>query len=359
MMVQKEITKMTQVTKNSTKDQIYAALQDTIKQLQAAQANKVDPAGEVAAKKTAQTLEKASTTVDGSVADKIAALQKNIVTVLGGLSGQLTEEIDTFNNLQEAIKLKEAELKEVFGIETEAFALAALINTQNEQREKFAVEMDEKRAVLRADLDELNKAIQQKRIDIQNETAELKAAAQKERQRDKEQYDYDFNRDKTIAKNALADELAAERKAFDEQIEAERKRLQEEKEELVEREEEVAAREEKIDELEAKVAAIPEREAKIREEVEAQTRKDEQRVAAIKDSYAKKDAENAKAILDNKVEMLEKALVAEQLKNAELSTKLDTAYEKIQNMALASVSGAQESKAFDKVANLLSEKQGK
>lgn len=350
---------MTQVTKNSTKDQIYAALQDTIKQLQAVQAGKVDPAGEVAAKKTAQTLDKASATVEGSVADKIAALQKNIVSVLGGLSGQLTEEIETFNNLQEAIKLKEAELKEVFGIETEAFALAALINTQNDQRDKFAAEMDEKRTVARSDLDELNKQLQQKRFEIQTETAELKAAAQKERQRDKEQYDYEFNRDKTIAKNALKDELAAERKEFDEQIEAERKEFEEEKEELADREDAVTAREAKMADLEAKVAAFPDREAQIRKEVEDQTRKDEQRVAAIKDSYAKKDAENAKAILDNKVEMLEKALLAEQAKTAELSNKLDTAYEKIQNMALASVSGAQESKAFDKVAGLLSEKQGK
>ncbi|MNV39609.1 hypothetical protein D3C71_1311950 [compost metagenome] len=345
------------VNESNTKAQILEAFKKVVTQLQTANATKLDPAGEVTAKKNSQTLEKADATIEGSVADKIAALQKNIVNVLGGLAGQLNEEIDTFNNLQNAISLKESELKELFGIENEAFALAALINTQTQLSETFNVEMDEKKTQLKVELDELNKLIQEKRIAYQKEIQELKQQTDVERRREKEEYNYNFERQKRQAQDTLNDELAAKRKEFEEEVEVKEEELEELEKSLDAREKVIEAQEEKVEKLQAEVDSFPAREAQARKEADEQARKDEQKVSAIKENYVKRDYESKAAVLDNKIELLEGSLASEKQRNAELAQKLDEAYNKIQAMALKSVESTNESKAINQLQSFMSNNQ--
>lgn len=350
---------MSKVNESNTKAQILAAYTEAVATIERLQNAKLDPAGEVAAKKASQTLNNAQATVEGSVADKITALQKNIVNVLGSLSGQLTEEIETFNNLQSAISLKEAELKELFGIEKEAFALAALINAQNEQKAKHKADQDELYAEAVAKLNEVNSKAQAARIEAEAALAKQKVEAEVARKREEEEYKYNFNRKKQQAEDALQDQLNARRKEFNAEVEAEQAEIEAKLVEVESREIAVKTREAKIDALEAQVAAFPAREAQIREEVETQVRKDEARTMAIKENYIKKDAESKVAILDNKIAMLEESLRDEKVRNAEIAAKLDEAYAKMQAMALKSVESSNDSKAFDRFQNMISDKNQK
>jgi DNA repair exonuclease SbcCD ATPase subunit len=341
---------------NSTKSEIYQAYQGLLAQLKDAQSQKLDPQAEIAAKKSAEVLTKAEATVATSVEEQIATLQKSFAGILSGLQTQFAEETAKFKNIQDAIDLKQAELEELVGIEKEAFTLAALVNTRKELSAKYDADAAERQATAQARLDEINQQMQQLRADTMAEIQNLKAQAKQERDREAEQYNYDFNRKKQLAQDALNDDLAATRKGFNEVIEAERAEIKADKVALDVRSDAISKREQKMDELEATVAAFPAKEAQIRAEVTEQVKKDEARTAAIKDSYAKREAENQKAIYENKIQLLESSNESKDKQIAELAAKLDEAYGKIQQMALESVKSSKETQAFDKFSSMFNDK---
>lgn len=334
----------------NTKQQIFDAYSKVLKQLEDAQNQKLDPAREVAAKKTIETLSKAEETASKSVEDQIASLQKNIAGILGSLSNSFSVEIEAFNNLKDSIELKKAELKELFDIEREAFTLAALIDTNREISIKQDAENAEKLAKALAELQTVNEEIKQARVNLAEEIQNEKDKLKVEREREKEEYEYSFKRTKQLEKDKLADELAQERKEFEEEFEQIREGLLKDQAALDAREENVSQREEKVEELENLVASFPAKEEQIRSEATEKAVKDAERTAAIKESYAKREAASQKEIYENKITLLESSLESERVKNAELSAKLDAAYDKIQNMALASVDGSKTQSAAASIA---------
>ncbi|MDF2533848.1 MAG: hypothetical protein K0R18_5 [Bacillales bacterium] len=344
------------VNESNTKKEILDAFQASMQRIQELEGQKLDPAKEQTAKAQTATLTQAAKTASTSIEDQIASLQKNVAGILGNLSNSFSEEIKNFNTLQEAIKLKEQELKELIDIEKEAFTLAALVNTRKELAAKFDAEQAEKQAAAYTNLADLNDQMAKLRIDTQAEIKQLKADAEQTRKREQAEYTYDFNRKKQQDQDALTDELNLQRKSANESIATQNSQLAEKEKALNERTSVLETREEKMDELEAKIAAFPEREAQIRAEVEDRTRKDEARTAAIKDNYVKKQAESDKALAETEIKMLKESLADEKVKTAELAKKLDEAYGKIQSMALASVNGSQEAKAFEKMAGMMNEK---
>lgn len=338
----------------NTKQEIYDAYQKLLVQVKEQQGAKLDPVAEVAAKKAGETLAKAEQTASLSVEDQITSLQKNITATLASLSTGFAEEIAAFKNVQEAIELKQKELKELFDIEAELFTLAALVNTNQEIKGQFEAKMAQEREVAEAALAEINKQIAEAKETYAAEVKAEKAKIAQDRARDKEEYDYNFKRTKQQKHDELADELAAKEKEFNAGLQQMTDQINARLKEAEAREAAVAVREEKMAELEEKVAAFPQREAQIREEVTASVKKAEQTSNAIAQNYIKKDYEGQKAILENKIELLEGAVKAEQVKSAELASKLDEAYRKIQEMALASVDSSKAQSAFETMARSIS-----
>jgi len=326
---------MAKMTDKNTKTQILDAYNELLTKLNTQANAKHDPAAEVKAKKVSETLDGAAKTVSESVEDQIAALQKTMQSVLVNLSGSFADKVKEYSTVEEAIAIKKAELKEVHEIEAEAFSLAALINTKKEISEKFDVEAAEKRAALQADLEEIKSQIAEARASYQKQLVEEKTALAVERKREEEEYEYNFNRSKKQREDALNDQLAQQRKNFQDQKDAEQKELDLVREELDEREEEVSAREEKMDELEAAVAELPAKEAQLKSDIEAAVKAQYSKTAAITENSIKKHYESQELVYKSKLEMLENQLKEANLKNAELAEKLDTAYGKIQDMAIA------------------------
>lgn len=351
--------KITESNYNSTTKQvIFEAYKEVLAQLEAAQSQKLDPTKELSDKKNAEVISQAENTASKSIEDQIASLQKNITGILVGLSNNFATEIEAYNNLKQSIQLKEQELQELFAIEKEAFTLAALIDTNRAVVAKQKEENDQAYQEAVEKLNAVNEEIKQARIKFEEEIKAQTETIKLNRKRDEENYMYEFNRRKQREQDELADQLAAERKEFEEEVETAREDLRKDQAALDAREEVVSQREEKMEELEAQVAAFPAKEAKIREEVAEQVKKDTERVEAIKSSYARKEAESQKQIYENKIQLLEDSLKAEQAKNSEQAAKLDAAYEKIQAMALASVDGSKaQMAAADLAKSLMNNKQ--
>lgn len=326
---------MTKLTDKNTKAQILDGYNKLLAQLTEQANTKHDPAAEVKAKKTADTLSGAATTVSQSVEDQIAALQKTMQSVLINLSGSFADKVTEYQTVEEAIAIKKAELQEVHNIEVEAFSLAALVNTKKELANQFDEEAAEKRAQLQADLETIQTQISEARTSYQKDLQEQKEAVAKERKREEEEYEYNFNRNKKQREDNLNDQLAQQRKTFNDQKAAEQAELDAVRAELDKREEEVEVREEKMEDLEAAVAELPLKEAQLKESIEAELKSKYSKNAAIAESAIKKSFEANEKIYQNQIAMFEAKSKSDEAKITELQTKLDSAYEKIQSVALA------------------------
>lgn len=83
--------------------------------------------------------EKADSAVSVDIVECVDALKNANCRELSDLSSKLEAEATKYKNLQEALKLKEAELKQIYDIDAAASSLPALIEAHRMKQEEFEV----------------------------------------------------------------------------------------------------------------------------------------------------------------------------------------------------------------------------
>lgn len=291
--------------------------------------------------------------VDAALTTHIHQLKVSINKELTTLSDKLEAEAGKYENLKNAIEIKEAELNEIYGVEKATAELAIILEAQKSTREDFECEMHDKKEQLENELIE-------KKIRLENEIRETKeqwekekAALQfieketknnieKERKRENEEYAYQLKRRRQLEENKLADdleklekELALKNVDFD-------KKYQEKTIELNEREKDVTEREVKINELQDKVNSFP---AELDTSIKSAAQEIKERLTADftqKEKLLQKGFGGEINVLTAKISAFE-TLVKEQTKQIEkLNLQQEKAYEKVQDIANKAVSGAAE-----------------
>ncbi|TCW41446.1 hypothetical protein [Laceyella sacchari] len=350
---------MRKVTEKDTKATILKALREAEKKIAELEKGKLDPVAETTAKKTAETITKANNIVEGNIEEKISDLSKSVTSLLSKISDDIKTQTANLQTVKEAIAIKEAELKELFGIEKQAHTLAGLVNAHQElklEQEKELVEAKEKAT---AELNEITNKIKSAREEYEALIKEQKEKLAQSQKREQEEFKYDFERHKKQAYDQLEDELASKRKAFNLELEQKNAELSTYKKSLDERESEIAKREQKMDQLEAEVAAIPDKIAEVKKEASAKADAEIKKVLAIRENVLKKEVEADRRILETERDNLKAQLDTANETILNLQTKLDEAYKRIQEMGIQMVSSSNESKAFDKIAALVSDKNNK
>lgn len=290
---------MTKVTKSSTKDVIYNAYQEALKELEAAKSSTFNPNEIKAAKETKATLENA----------------KNIVEM-----NILNEEIVAkYKDLEKAIEIKKSELNEYYGIEKEVDSILALI----EAKKAIEAELDCEYAVKENDW-------QNKIADLKNEYTEAAATLKKERQREEEEYAYNLKRTRQVENDKWADEKATREIVLKARENA-----------VTEREKVVSESEDKLAKLTSEVETIPVLIASAKEEAYEAARKELAKEHAIEKSVIEREAKLEKTLLEKELEALKEANKRLEAQNADLASKLETAQERVQTIATESVKAAQ------------------
>jgi hypothetical protein len=298
------------------------------------------------AEKARKRMEKqvATATADTQAAQdpvqRLHDLRGAISRELGDLAERFENEIETYRKIQSAIDTKQAELDTIYGVETAASDLAALIDAQRIEKERFDQEMSAQKAAFEAEMQELRTQRQREKADHDRQVAEEKASLKKERQREKEEYEYTFAREQAQRKNTLDDELqalekeiTAKRSAFDLDV-------QQRSAALDAREEALAAGEKEMDDLQREVNGFPKRletavQAAIADTTKQMTRDVESDKALMQ---ARFDGE--KNVLAGKIEALEKMVASQEAQIKDLSRKSEQAYEKVQDIANKAVSAS-------------------
>lgn len=330
----------------NTKQEMLEAYQALAKQLEERRAAELAPERRLEEKRAEEAVKVATTVESDGIDRNIGDLKAQIGKMLADISDRLATESARFRSIQKAVESKEQELQELYGIEKTAVSLAALIEAQNQKRIEFETSIASEREELRHEIDSKRAEWEEERKTREAEVKERDAAEKKAQDRAREDFNYAFKREQQAIKDKLNDEKIALEKEIKLKRETSEKEFAEREKALLERERELA-------ELRAKAASFPkDLEAAVAQAVKESTEKLKLE-ARSREDIAAKQFEGERNVLAARNESLERSNKDLLASNAKLAQQLESAYQKVQDIAQKTVEGASQSKALADLQKLL------
>jgi hypothetical protein len=354
----------------NTKQEMLDAYATVVKQLKEKEEGELRPEKKIEEKRVADVLKVAEGVSTDGIATHVAGLKTEIGKTLSQVSDKLEAEAEKLSKVQQAVGIKEGELRELYAIEKEAITLAALIESQSRKREEFEIKMSSDREALESklaadrqtleskiasDREALTKEIEltrakwseEKKI-REAEAKEWETAEKKKREREKEEYEYGFKREQKLAKDGFQDEKARLEKDMQaRQIEMEIA--------LTAREKAVAEREQEAGELKKKVDQFPkELEVAVKKAVQETTDRlvGESRA---REELSGKGFDGELKVMTTKVVSLEQMVKEQREQITRLTQQLEKSYQKVEDIAVKAVQSASASQSTANLQQMIAE----
>jgi hypothetical protein len=340
------------LTLSNTKQEMLEAYQAILKQLETQREAELKPEKRLEEKKAKEVIQVAESLSSEGVSKEISNLKIETSKTLAQISDRLEEEIQKFKAVQNAIVLKEKELQELYEIEKSAVTLAALIESQNQKRQAFELEMAEKKEALSQEVEALRAQREQEKKEYEEEIKERDMIEKKRREREKDDYEYSFKREQKLAKDKFEDEKAK----LEKEIQIKKEQMEDE---LKEREKVVSDREEEFNELKKKVAAFPK---EIETAVAKAVKETTDRLnleAKNREELQKREFVGEKNVFTTRIESLEKIVKEQNEQVAKLSQQLEKAYQQVQEIAVKTIEGSSTVKSFANLQQWINEQMRK
>jgi len=336
------------LTLTSTKQEMLKAYNALLKELEAREESELKPEKKIEEKKSREAVQVAESLTAEGVGKEIAVLRQEIGKTLTGISDRLEGEVNRFVSIRNAISAKEKELAELYEIEKSAMSLAALIEAQNQKRQEFAAEMEEKKESFREDIETTRAAWEKEREEHDAAVKERDAAEKKRQTREKEEFDYTFKREQQTLREGFAYEKAKLEKEL-----KDKKELMER--ELSAREAAIAAKEAELNDLRKQASQHPK---ELETSVARAVKETSERLimeAKSRDELLKKEAEGQSNVFKARIESLDKTTKEQSERITALTKQLEAAYQKVQDIAVKTVEGASGSKSLADLQQLFGE----
>jgi hypothetical protein len=336
------------LTLSNTKQEMLEAYQAVLKQLEAQKEGELKPEKKIEERKAKEVIQVAESLSSEGVAKEISNLKIETSKTLAQISDRLEEEVNKFRAIQSAIALKEKELLELYEIEKSAVTLAALIESQNQKRQAFELEMADKKEALSQEIEALRAQREQEKKEYEEEIKERDMVEKKRREREKEDYEYSFKREQKLTKDKFEDEKAK----LEKEIQIKKEQMESE---LKEREKLVTEKEEELNELRKKVSAFPkEMETAVSKAIKETT--DRLNLEAKnRDELQKKEFIGERNVLTTRIESLEKTVKEQSEQIAKLTQQLEKAYQQVQEIAVKTIEGSSTIKSIANLQQWISE----
>lgn len=334
------------LTLTSTKQEMLQAYNALVKELETRQEGELKPEKKIEEKKNREAVQVAESLMAEGVGKEIAALKLEIGKTLTGIADQLEGEMSRFAAIRNAIAAKEKELAELYEIEKSAMSLAALIEAQNQKRQEFLSEMEEKKGSLRQDIETTRDAWEKEQEDHDAAVKERDASEKKRQAREKEEFDYAFKREQQTS----ADRFAYEKAKLEKELKDKKEHLEQE---LSAREAAVAAKEAELNDLRKQAVQHPK---ELETAVSRAVKETSERLLAeakSRENLLKKEAEGEHNVFSARIESLEKTTKEQSERITALTKQLESAYQKVQDIAVKTVEGASNSKSLASLQQLL------
>ena len=326
------------LTTSNTKQEMLEAYNTVLKQMEAQKELELKPEKKLEEKKAKEVVQVADSLSSEGIARETSNLKIETGKMLAQISDRMEEEINRYKAIQDAVALKEKELQELYEIEKSAMTLAALIESQNQERQVFESEMVAKKEALNQEIETLRTESEKERTDYEFMAKERDLTEKKRRDREKEEYDYAFKREQKLAKDKFEDEKVRLEK------EAQTKREQMEGD-LKIREKAIVEQEVELNELKKKVTAFPkEMEAALVKAVKETT----ERInidAKNREEIQKREFAGEKNVFTTRIESLEKTVKEQSDRIVRLNQQLEKAYQQVQDVAVKTIEGSSDAKS--------------
>jgi len=336
----------------STKQEMLDSYNSLLKQLQEKQSGELKPEKKIEEKKTKEAVQTAESLTADGVAKEINNLKIDIGKLLTQIADGLDGEVNKFAAIQQAIAAKEREIQELYEIEKTAATLAALIEAQNVKRTEFDAEMTRKKEDLKDEIEETRSEWLKEKEEHEAAVKERDSAEKKRQTREKEEFDYTFKREQQLAK----DRFEYENAKLDKDIKTKREQADRE---LKMREQAIAEREEELAELRKRAAAFPK---ELETAVTKAVKETSDRITAdakSREELSKKEFEGDRNVLKTRVEALDKTVKEQNEYIAKISQQLESAYQKVQDIAVKTVEGASDAKSLANLQQFLGDQMRK
>ena len=336
------------LTLSNTKQEMLEAYSAILKQLEAQREAELKPEKKLEEKKAKELIQVAESLSSEGVVREISTLKIEAGKMLAQISDRLEEEIQKFKAVQNAIVLKGKELQELYEIERSAVTLAALIESQNQKRQAFEIEMAEKKEALSQEIEALRAQREQEKKEYEEEIKERDMAEKKRREREKDDYEYSFTREQKLTKDTFEDEKSK----LEKEIQVKKEQMESE---LKEREKAIAGREDELNELRKKVSVFPkEMETAVAKGIKETTEKLTLE-AKNREELVKKEFIGERNVFTTRIESLEKSVKEQNEQIAKLSQQLEKAYQQVQEIAVKTIEGSSTIKSFANLQQWVSE----
>ena len=323
--------KIKKISISNTKKEMLDAYNSLVEQLQKKKESELSPEEWKEEKKNKEIMKAIDSLSSESVVQGIGDLKAEIGNLLTRISDKLEEEVNKYIKVKEGIGIKEKEFQEIYEIEKNAQTLAALIESHAQKREEFENEMRDRQEAFAHEMKQSREEWEKEKKLHELRIKEFDEAEQKRRQREKEEFEYSFKRQQQIEKDKFEDEKAKLKKEM--QINKETLEQQ-----LAERETKIAEKEGELIDLHNKVNSFPkELELAVNKAIKETTEKCNLE-RKNKEEFQKKIFEGECNVLNTKIESLEKRVEEQNEQIIRISQQLEEAYQKIQNIAVKTIS---------------------
>ena len=305
---------MAKITEKNTKKEILEALQETEKEL--------------ANLRTANM-----TTADVVKKEEIKVKEEQAADLIN--MNILNDTITTqYKSLIDTIAMYKSKIEELHKIEVGLDTLESIVIVQHKKEEEyrianekaltdFKLEYAEKKMAAEQEIADLKTTFAKTKATLQDEYNQLKKDLEKQRNREEEEYNYNLKRERAIENDKWIDEKTIREKELAVREAA-----------IIERENRIAEMDAKIEELTANYNTLLEEQKVKLEKAFADGEAKAEKTCTIKINAIKKDADWEAELAKSKIEALNKALLAKEDEAKELRAKLDSAYTRIQEMAI-------------------------
>jgi DNA repair exonuclease SbcCD ATPase subunit len=312
--------------KSATKDDLKETVKPVLQEIEDNASAALDPEKIRAQAAVERVLAKADAAVSVDVQTALTALKEAVSKEADTLCAKLAEEAEKYRNLQEAVKLKSEELKQIYEMDASASALLALIEAQRRKQTEFEAENSQWQADFEARKERQEAAL--------SEEAEEKM---RQRTRQEEEYNYKWERGCAQKKakfedelNALQKDIATRRSDFEAECERRRAELDERESAVEAREDEYKALKEQVDKQDATIAAAV---AKAEKELTARLKGE----FDLREQLSQKEFEGDRKVLEAKLAALQNQNEALSKQLEDVSARQEKAYAQVQDIATKAV----------------------
>lgn len=335
-------------SERNTKQELLDAYNGVLGELETKRAQELNPEKRQEAKKTQEAVATATSLTPETAVTALLEIRGKISQTLSSLADQIAAETGKFVTIQNAIKAKESEVRELFGIEKAATSLAALIEAERQKSLQLEEEYEKKKAALQEEVETARTAWTTEKRLHEQEIKDREASEKKTRERQTEEFTYNFNREKQLSTQKLKDELMALEKELAGKKEAAEKQF-------TEREKILHAAESELAELRRLTAAHKGQiETAVSQAVQSATDRLKADYTA-REALAKSQADGERKVLEARIKALEQAVAEQTATTTRATTQLETAYQKVQEIAIRAVEGSQNAKQLSDLQKLLAE----